>query len=145
MLVAGRVWCGHNIVTFDNKRCVRRLAWFGRDWLGRVPPASSLTNGWPPSRSIVEHFERLGRTPPRAAGIIDTLPLLRKHWPKARAGDHKMASLGRCDVDEATVTCCLVLLFVCVRGPGVWSDLCRRGAGILASERRSTVAWMTAV
>ena len=61
-ILDGRIWAGHNIITFDNKR-------------------------------ITESFKKIGTPPPKPAGLIDTLPLLRKTFGP-RAGNMKMASLG---------------------------------------------------
>ena len=58
----GRIWAGHNIVSFDNVR-------------------------------IRESFKKIRKKAPEPSGIIDTLPLLRRHFG-TRAGDMKLASLG---------------------------------------------------
>ncbi len=47
-LLNGKIWAGHNIMSFDNK-------------------------------SIQREFQKIGKTCPQPAGLIDTYPLLRKY------------------------------------------------------------------
>ena len=44
---------------------------------------------------LAEHFAAIGSPAPSAAGVIDTLPLLRKTFGAQRAGDLKLVSLGK--------------------------------------------------
>ena len=59
----------------------------GRIWVGHNIAAFDV-------KIINEQFEAIGQVAPKPAGMIDTLVLFRKHFGK-RAGDLKMASLGR--------------------------------------------------
>lgn len=59
----------------------------GRIWVGHNIIAFD-------AKIIKEHFAAIGQMAPRPAGIIDTLALFRETFGK-RAGDMKMASLGR--------------------------------------------------
>ena len=59
----------------------------GRTWLGHNILRFDIPQ-------LTKHFEAAGLRAPRPAGVIDTLLLLKRHFGK-RAGDLKMASLGR--------------------------------------------------
>jgi DNA polymerase III epsilon subunit-like protein len=59
----------------------------GRIWLGHNIVRFDIPQ-------LTRQFELAGLPAPQPAGVIDTLPLLREHFGK-RAGDMKMASLGR--------------------------------------------------
>lgn len=59
----------------------------GRTWLGHNIVRFDIPQ-------LTKHFEAAGLRTPRPAGVIDTLSLLKTHFGK-RAGDLKMASLGR--------------------------------------------------
>lgn len=103
----GRIWAGHNIVAFDMKRIVEcfsqaqlRCA-LACMVLARVLACRSLFHRR--GMSHERHTESVvialccwgcSRSPPTPAGVIDTLPLLRSHFGKHRAGDLKLSSLG---------------------------------------------------